>query len=114
MELNDEYDVNKYTEDELLQVLNLNNPSDRELEAKILSMIRKYSTIGNESGNKLSQFFIDIYNRFFDNAENDTNEGFQSEINLQGANTNTTNKPNNNTGEDGVKLTKQLNIQKTV
>lgn len=80
----DEYNVSKYTEEELLKVLDLNNPSDRELEAKLLSMIRKYSLIGNESGNKLSQFFIDIYNRFFENPESEyetEKEGFKSGIN---------------------------------
>lgn len=80
----DEYNVSGYTEEELLEVLDLNNPSDRELEAKLLSMIRKYSIIGNESGNKLSQFFIDIYNRFFENPESEyesEKEGFESGIN---------------------------------
>jgi hypothetical protein len=63
--------------------LDLNNPSDRELEAKVLSMVRKYASFGNESGDKLSQFFIDIYNRFFENNEeepekSETTEGFQT------------------------------------
>ena len=29
------YDVNKYTDDELYNILDLINPTDRELEAKI-------------------------------------------------------------------------------
>ena len=65
----DEYNVNEYTDEQLFRILDLNNPSDRELEAKILSMVRKYSNFGNASGDKLSQFFIDIYNRFFENTE---------------------------------------------
>jgi hypothetical protein len=64
--MEDEYNVSGYTDEQLFQILDLNNPSDRELEAKILSMVRKYSNFGNPSGNKLSQFFIDIYNRFFE------------------------------------------------
>ena len=81
--MENEYNVDGYTDEQLFQVLDLNNPSDRELEAKILSMVRKYSNFGNESGNKLSQFFIDIYNRFFDNNEEDAQidsdkEGFQT------------------------------------
>lgn len=65
----DEYNVNEYTDEQLLKLLDLENPSDRILEAKILNLVRKYSNIGNQSGNKLSQFFIDIYNRFFENVE---------------------------------------------
>jgi hypothetical protein len=78
-----EYDVNEYTDEQLFRILDLNNPSDRELEAKILSMVRKYSNFGNESGNKLTQFFIDIYNRFFENDDGETaelnlKEGFET------------------------------------
>jgi len=85
--MEDEYDVNGYTDEQLFQILDLNEPSDRELEAKILSMVRKYSDFGNESGDKLSQFFIDIYNHFFeientgDGEEGDDKkqiEGFES------------------------------------
>jgi len=76
--MGDEYDVNGYTEEQLFGILDLNNPSDRELEAKILSMVRKYSNFGNTSGDKLSQFFIDIYNRFFETEESDEQEGFQT------------------------------------
>jgi hypothetical protein len=65
--MEDEYEVNGYTDEQLFQILDLNNPSDRELEAKILNMVRKYANFGNPSGDKLSQFFIDIYNRFFEN-----------------------------------------------
>lgn len=67
--MEDEYNVNGYTDEQLFKILDLNNPSDRELEAKTLSMVRKYSNFGNPSGDKLSQFFIDIYNRFFENDE---------------------------------------------
>ena len=85
--MEDEYNVNGYTDEQLLNILDLNNPSDRELEAKILSMIRKYSNFGNSSGDKLSQFFIDIYNRFFENdvdeypisEKDDITEGFETE-----------------------------------
>jgi len=82
--MEDEYNVNGYTDEQLYQILDLNNPSDRELEAKVLSMVRKYDNFGNESGDKLSQFFIDIYNRFFENNEEDDSEsdnakeGFQT------------------------------------
>mgnify|MGYP000424205139 CR=1 FL=1 len=32
----DLYNIEKYSEDELFQMLDLNNPTDRELEAKLL------------------------------------------------------------------------------
>ena len=60
------YDVETYTDPELLDILDLNNPTDRELEAKIVSLIRKYENMQNDSGNKLAKFFDDIYNHFFD------------------------------------------------
>ena len=69
------YNVDSYTDKELYDILDLVNPSDRELEAKINSMIWKYVNIGNDSGEELATFFKDIYERFFDqeneNAEDD-------------------------------------------
>jgi hypothetical protein len=62
----DLYDVNKYTDEELYNILDLVNPSDRELEAKIFHMISKYKNMQNESGDKLTKFFNDIYARFFE------------------------------------------------
>ena len=75
----DEYNVSKYTESQLLNILNVNNPSDRELEAKIINMIRKYQNIGNQSGDKLRKFFEDIYDYFFEEGETeDQQEGFST------------------------------------
>ena len=65
----DIYNVSTYSDAELYNLLDLNNPSDRELEAKIISMIKKYHHIGNDSGKQLATFFTDIYNHFFDNQE---------------------------------------------
>lgn len=65
------YDVSTYSEKELYDLLDLNNPSDRELEAKIIFMIKKYNNIQNKSGDQLATFFTDIYNHFFDNDENE-------------------------------------------
>jgi hypothetical protein len=73
----DEYNVSKYTESQLLNILNVNNPSDRELEAKIISMIRKYKNIGNQSGDKLRKFFEDIYDYFFEKDRRE-DENYQS------------------------------------
>ena len=60
------YNIETYTDAELLDVLDLNNPTDRELEAKIVSLIRKYENMQNQSGDKLAKFFDDIYKHFFD------------------------------------------------
>jgi hypothetical protein len=78
--MSDEYDVRQYTEEQLLSILNLNNPSDRELEAKIISMIRKYQNFGNESGDKLTKFFEDIYDFFFEDRDDqdEIQEGFET------------------------------------
>ena len=65
------YNVDTYTDAELYNILDLNNPTDRELEAKILNMIWKYDNMQNESGAKLSNFFKKIYDRFFDSDEDD-------------------------------------------
>jgi len=81
----DIYDVNKYTDKELLDILDLFNPTDRELEAKIIHLIRKYELINSPSADLLSQFYHDIYFRFFDGdgedddtGEKDIIEGFET------------------------------------
>jgi hypothetical protein len=80
--MSDEYDVKSYTEAQLLQILNLQNPSDRELEAQILFMIKKYKNVGNPSGDKLATFFSGVYDYFFESessaseSEDDVQEGF--------------------------------------
>jgi hypothetical protein len=69
----DVYNVDNYTDKELYDILGLNNPSDRELEAKIFQLAKKYKNMDNVSGNKLAVFFENIYDRFFeieDNVEN--------------------------------------------
>jgi hypothetical protein len=62
---NDMYDVSKYTDSELYNILDLVNPTDRELEAKLIYLITKYSNIENESGAQLCEFFERIYKHFF-------------------------------------------------
>jgi hypothetical protein len=67
------YNVSTYTDTELYNILDLFNPTDRELEAKIIFLFRKYQNMQNESGDELAKFFNDIYNHFFDN-DNDEEE----------------------------------------
>jgi hypothetical protein len=69
------YDIDRYTDEQLYNILNLSAPTDNELEAKILQMIRKYSNIQNDSGVRLARFFNQVYDRFFDTDETIT-EGF--------------------------------------
>ena len=66
--MDDIYNINGYTDEELYAVLDLSNPTDRELEAKILHMIWKYENFGNASGDRLVRFFNDIYTHFFETA----------------------------------------------
>lgn len=74
-EKENEYDVTQYTDEELLTILDLNhNPTDRELEAKIIFNIKKYKNIGGESGFQLATFFEDIYAHFFDLGEEDARQ----------------------------------------
>jgi len=78
--MNDTYNVKNYTDVELLNILDLSNPTDGELEAKILHFVNKYSNIGNEASEKLTQFFVDIYNHFFmdsDEENGDEIDGYE-------------------------------------
>ena len=70
----DIYNTDSYSDKELFDILDLVNPSDRELEAKINSLIWKYTNIGGDSGDKLVNFYKDIYERFFDLNDVDTEE----------------------------------------
>jgi hypothetical protein len=97
------YDIDDYTDEELYEILDLLNPSDRELEAKILFFIRKYEDIGNLSSKKIVDFFEAVYSRFFDPEDEVESkiEGFEN-INTKYADVENANyvsntfKPNNN------------------
>jgi len=73
------YDISKYSDKQLYDILDISNPTDRELEAKILHLIRKYTNIQNEDGMRILKFFEDIYDHFFqDDEENDIIENFDA------------------------------------
>jgi hypothetical protein len=72
------YNINDYTDEEIYEILDLLNPTDRELEAKIIFLIQKYENIGTESSIKISQFFEDVYKHFFD-----TDEGYEEQNNIE-------------------------------
>ena len=65
------YDVNTYSDKELLDILDLTNPTDRELEAKLILYIRKYDNIDSLSAKLLSKFYHDIYYHFFEVEEDE-------------------------------------------
>ena len=74
----DEYDIDNYTDQECFDVLNLNNPSDRELEMKILEFMNKYE----DKSKRLYHFFESMYDRFFTESDEDAEdvEGFANII----------------------------------
>jgi hypothetical protein len=76
----DEYDINNYTDQECFDVLNLNNPSDRELEMKILQFMDKYE----QKSKRLYHFFESMYDRFFQESESESDvvEGFEYDMKI--------------------------------
>tara|TARA_X000000950_G_scaffold178272_1_gene216404 strand:+ start:3618 stop:6962 length:3345 start_codon:yes stop_codon:yes gene_type:complete len=98
MNKEDPYNINNYNDEELYSILDLINPSDRELEAKINSLIYKYSNFGNESGEKITNFFKDIYEHFFD-IDSDNDDIVEGMENIN-ENETTINETNNNTNEN--------------
>ena len=79
----DVYNIKYYTDEQLYNILDINHPTDRELEAKIIHLINKYENMQNETGNRMAIFFQDIYNHFFmeDEEEDDPQEyreGFET------------------------------------
>jgi len=69
------YNIENYTERELFEILDINNPTDRELEAVILKNIGHYENDRKENpkSSKLYRFFNDMYKRFFD-VESDSSD----------------------------------------
>lgn len=64
------YDISSYSDEDCFTILNLNNPSDRELEMTILEFMDKYQ----DKSKRLYHFFESMYDRFFDDDGDDENE----------------------------------------
>lgn len=62
----DAYDVKSYTDDELLNILELTKPTDAELEGRIVQLMQKHMYMKSDSGKKLFLFFKSMYYHFFD------------------------------------------------
>lgn len=76
----EKYNVSNFTDEELFQLMDINNPTDRELEAKIYSLIKHYEVLGGVFGNRMKNFFIDVFERFFEDVEEgeeEEQEGFE-------------------------------------
>lgn len=62
----DIYNVDSYTEQELIEdVLELNRPTDGELEARLQQLLRKYASNLTRENARLYLFFNDVYDRLF-------------------------------------------------
>ena len=79
MENDDEYNVNNFTDEELFHLMDLNNPTDRELEAKIYSLIEKYEGNKNKLSVKMCIFFNDVFRHFFSTDDEIEQEGFETQ-----------------------------------
>ena len=70
-----DYDISHYTDEELINdILELDNPTDRILETKILQEMRNYEGFTDDEYKRMYKFYEDIYDRFF---SQDVEEGFE-------------------------------------
>ena len=68
----DIYDVSKYSDPELYQIVGLHETvSDEELEATLWKHIHHYQQVRNPTGAMLAQFFYDMYKRWFEVSDDD-------------------------------------------
>ena len=72
----DIWDVKQYSDEELFNILDINNPTDRELEAAILSQTEKYNKQNNPISIRFLKFYNDMYDHFFDSDDDDLIEPF--------------------------------------
>ncbi len=77
------YNIENYTERELFEILDINNPTDRELESSILKNVRHYESDRKENPKSASlyRFFNDMYKRFFDV---DSESSSDDEVGIEG------------------------------
>ena len=80
----DTYDITKYSDTELYNILDVINPTDRELEARILFLVHKYENMQNKSGDELANFFRKIYAHFFEVSDDEDEEYDVNDIVVNG------------------------------
>ena len=73
---NEEYDLKNFSDEELFHLMDLNDPTDRELEAKIYSLIDKYGANNSKPSLQMYKFFTDVFLHFF-SSDDDNIEGFE-------------------------------------
>jgi len=78
------YNVKNYSDNDLFDMLDLTNPSDRELEAKILMNIDKYDEIDDPISKKFKLFFENVYKHFFEEEEEEEEEEEYKSTNKNG------------------------------
>ena len=66
------YEIKNYSDTDLFRMMDLTNPTDRELEAKILMEIDKYDNIDESSAKQLKDFFDNVYKHFFEDEESES------------------------------------------
>ena len=66
------YEIKNYSDTDLFRMLDLTNPTDRELEAKILMEIDKYDNIDESSAKMLKDFFDKVYKHFFEDGDGES------------------------------------------
>lgn len=59
-------DISNYTDEELYEILDLDNPSDGELEARIIQKINEYKDGNTEDDKLIASFFSSVYDHFFE------------------------------------------------
>lgn len=78
------HDISTYTDDELFEILGLdsNDCTNQELESRIVGLIQKYNELKTETAKQFTQFFMDMYDRFFEEigaeSEDDGNKSVES------------------------------------
>lgn len=100
-------DVSQYSNEELYQIMDLNNPTDRELEARIIFMINKYKNL-NQMENAM--FFNKIYSHFFESSDDDDDDD-QTQSPNQTQNQNQNQSPNQNHIREGFEQVVDKDIQ---
>ena len=117
----DVYDVSKYSDEELYNVLDLNlnsqgNPNDGELEAKLIQMLQLYKDTETEQGKKMFKLYEEVYNHFFGDDEHkdwtDNPEVEKSEEEKLFENQTEVKKENPQDTKENIEYTKELDYTK--
>ena len=112
------YEIKNYSDTDLFRMMDLTNPTDRELEAKILMEIDKYDNIDESSAKQLKDFFDNVYKHFFEDEESESlyeegdviQEGMEGGLEL-GPGDSTTGEDANNPPSDPTPPGRVVNVE---